>query len=273
MGMVVDADTSGIQNYVDTVGGILQAVEDPRFEGDFLEHLASRVETTFMVESIAAKSRIPHVFEWGRQQGQISNIPLFRLTRNGEGGTLRMSYTFLPSTRKVPLPDPNRYGFSADKLQYLTRHTFQLKAMVMETRNQVTIAPRKKLFIPSQTHPEGYYMTSTPQTINPGGPNTTGAFASWWAEWFSSRAQVIVNEESEQTENWLVATGAKYVRYAAGTVINGKKVGGQFARGRNVNFSYENPASKRVKERVMREAQARFKTKKYDREMGDFEDE
>lgn len=263
-GAVFNADLTGVGNYVGTVEGILQAVEDPRFEGDFVEHMMDEVSDNFMTETIAASeagnARIAHVFEWGENQGEVSNIPLFRLTREGAKGDRRLGYMFLPSTRYVPLPDPERYGFDPSKLQYLRRHTFQLKALVMETQRSVSVSPvgAKRLFIPSEKAKRGYFMTSGPVRLNPGGASATGGFATWWNEWFALRGQVIVNESVQRTENWLVATGAKYVRYAAGTVINGEKVGGQFASGRNVSFSYVNAKAKEVKRKVMAEAEAFF---------------
>lgn len=264
MGIAVVPDTSGIDAYIGTVKGILQAVEDPRFEGDFVEHMMDEVSDTFMIETIAAKeagsARIAHVFEWGDQQGEVSNIPLFRLTREGGKGARRLGYMFLPSTQYVPLPDPDRYGFDPSKLQFLRRHTFQLKALVMETQRNVSISPvgAKRLFVPSEKAKRGYYMTSGPVRINPGGAAATGGFATWWNEWFSMRGQAIVEEEVTRTQNWLVATGAKYVRYAAGTVIGGEKVGGRFASGRNVSAGYVDAKAKEVKRKVMAEAEARF---------------
>lgn len=260
----VQPDLTGLDAYIGTVGGILQAVEDPRFEGDFVEHMMDGVSDSFMVDSIAAKeagsARIAHVFEWGDEQGEVSNIPLFRLTRSGGPGNRQLGYMFLPSTQYVPLPDPDRYGFDPGKLQYLRRHVFQLKAVVMETQRAVTISPMgaKKLFVPDERAKKGYYMTTGPVTINPGGAAASGGFATWWNEWFAARAQAVVSAEVERTESWLVATGAKYVRYAAGTVMNGKKVGGQFARGKAVSASYINAKEKSVKEKVLREAEAFF---------------
>lgn len=264
MGVSVTADLTGVGAYIGTVDGILQAVEDPRFQGDFTEHLMDNVSDAFMTETIAAKeagnARIAHVFEWGDEQGEVSNIPLFRLTRKGEYGERRLGYMFLPSTKYVPLPDPERYGFDPSKLQYLRRHVFQLKAIVMETQRNVTISPvgAKRLFVPSEKAKKGYYMTTGPVNINPGGAAATGGFSMWWNDWFAARAQTIVTEESEATQNWLVATGAKYVRYAAGTVINGQKVGGQFASGKAVSFGYVNAKAKEVKRKVMADAEAFF---------------
>lgn len=260
----VSADMRGLGDYIGTVDGILQAVEDPRFEGDFVEHMMDSVSGTFMTDTMAAKesgaARIAHVFEWGEQQGEVSNIPLFKLTRTGGKGSRRLGYMFLPSTKYVPLPDPDRYGFDPSKLQYLRRHTFQLKALVMETQRNVSVSPvgAKRLFIPSNKAKKGYFMTTKTTNINPGGAVSTGGFADWWNQWFSMRSQQVVNTEVQKTERWLVATGAKYVRYAAGTVIAGQKVGGQFASGKAVSASYVDAKAKEVKRKVMSESKALF---------------
>lgn len=269
MGINVNADMNGIGNYIGTIEGILQAIADPRFEGDFVEHMMDSIETNFMTESIAARdsgnARIAHVFEWGENQGDVSTIPLFRLTRAGAGNHRALSYVFLPSTQQVPLPDPERYGFDPKKLQYLRRHVFQLKALVMETKRTVTIAPvgAKRLFIPSEKAKRGYYMTSKSTKIRPGGAAATGGFANWWNLWFGSRAEQVIGENVAATEKWLVATGAKYVRYAAGTSIGGIKVGGQFAAGKVVSTSYVNSKAASVKRKVQSDSKAFFNEDAY----------
>lgn len=267
--ITVQPNLEGLESYVGTVDGILQAVEDPRFQGDFVEHMINAVSNSFMTETQAAKesgaARIAHVFEWGTQQGEVSDVPLFRLTRSGRGENRSLSYMFLPSTQYVPLPDPGRYGFDPSKLQFLRRHIFQLKAIVMETQSSVAVSPvgAKKLFIPSAKSERGYFMTNKTTNINPGGAASTGGFASWWNEWFSMRAPTVINEETEKTQNWLVATGAKYVRYAAGTKIGGQSVGGQFASGRVATAGYVDAKSDSVKSKVLGEAEAFFDEDSY----------
>lgn len=265
----VDSDMKGLADYVGSVGGVLQAVEDPRFEGDFVEHMMDSVSNSFYVETIAAKNagsaRVAHVFEWGMSEGDVSDLPLFRLTRSGARGHRGLGYMFMPSTRHVPLPNPSKYGFDPAKLQYLRRHVFQLKALVMETKANVRVSPvgAKKLFIPSKDAERGYVMTHKTTNINPGGKASTGGFATWWNEWFAMRAQAIVSTEVQQTEKWLIATGARYVRYAAGTSIGGRKVGGQFASGRAVSATYVDAKARSVKARVLAESKVLFDEDKY----------
>lgn len=269
----MSADLSGIGNYVGTVEGILQAVADPRFEGDFVENMLDTVETHFMTDTIAlrAKPNLKHVFDWGDNQGEVSSEPLFSLTRSGVNGTQTLGYTFLPSNNLVPLPDASRYGFSTARLTHLSRHTFQMKAIVMETMSKVTIAPKDadNLFIPTTKSPRGYVLTPKSVKVNPGGRQATGGFATHWNQWFNLRAQSLVNDEVASTEKWLVATGAKYVRYAAGTKVNGQSVGGRFASGKNVSIGYVNAKAKEVKRKVKADSKRQFDAVAWRNQRGD----
>lgn len=264
------ADLSGLGNYIGVVGGFIEAIEHPGFEGDFTQHLSDTIKAHFMTESIAANvegtANIAHVFEWGEVEDTGSSVPLFRLINATNGTGVRLGYEFLPSTELVPLPDPSKYGFEPSKIANMRRHTFQLKAVVMETMNKVTVSPvgAKRLFIPDKTKKRGYYMSSTPVHPNPGGPQSTGGFASWWKFWFDSRAEKIVKEESQRTEDFLVLTGRKYVRYAAGTKMGGTSVGGRFASGKGISLSYINAESRRVKSAVLRDAEKHFDSQSWE---------
>jgi hypothetical protein len=88
----------------------------------------------------------------------------------------------------------------------------------------------KKLFIPAAGTKYGYYMTDRPQNINPGGAQATGGFAEWWNSWFAVTADNHIDHMTKLMEDTIAKTSQKVFRYAAGTVINGKKVGGQFAK-------------------------------------------
>lgn len=263
MGMQMSADLTNMGEYMGVVGGMLKAMEDPRFQGDFVNHITTKVKRYFMTETIAVNMSgardLSHVFEWGAQDGRgvatgkSSDIPLFRLTKSGLRDTQLVGYEFLPSMKPVPLPSPEKYGFKPNKLNYMRRHVFQLKALVMETRSAVIIAPvgSKKLFIPTTSNKRGYIMTSSPVRVNPGGSQATGQFSEWWRVWFETRAPKIVKAEAELTEQMLAETGRKLVRYAAGTVINGEKVGGRFVSSKGVSISFVNAKAEEVKREVM----------------------
>lgn len=259
---MITADLSGIGNFIGGVKGTLHAVETPGTQKYFIGSLTNRIKNTFMADVIAAKEsgqkQLNHMFEWGNTEGETSNIPLFKVTRRKAGpAAVNVGFTFLPSTKPVPLPNPAKYGFNPYKLRYLSRHVFYMKAIVMETQSSVEISPHKDtgLFIPTSSVPKGYVMLRRSVTINPGGEQATGGFSNFWVNWFESRAQGITAEFAQKVEEDLGLTGRKAVRYAAGTVINGKKVGGQFATGRGVSINYVNAkasATQQYAERLIR---------------------
>jgi hypothetical protein len=270
----VDADMTGVGAWMGVVGGMVKAMEDPRFQGDYIEHLTGKIRTTFMTDTVAAHMNdefpLDHVFEWGSQTpagvatGNKSKIPLFKIVKSGLNDKQMMTFVFLPSHRPVPLPDPEVYGFKPEILDKLSRHIFQMKALVMETQSSVNIGPvsAQRLFIPSFTANKGYVMTAKTVTINPGG-NSTGRFATWWTTWFDMRAQEIAEAEAELTEEFLAATGRKVTRYADGTVIGGKKVGGRFAKANGVSVAYVNAQSEKVKREVMTASEKFFDEDSY----------
>jgi hypothetical protein len=233
----VHADLAGVYGFTGGSVGIIEAVESNAFQGDFTDHLMSVLKKRFTTDAIAVNASgaggISHVFEWGDQDGSgvatgaTSTIPLFRLTKKGQGGQKMLGFYFMPSVKPVPLPDPAKYGFKADKLQYLRRHIFKYKAIVMETQTAVTIAPRnaKALFIPLASADRGYIMTKNPVTINPGGTEASGGFSAYWTAWFEGVAPSHVAEQVELTEEMIAKTGQKILRDAAGRFSKGQKVG------------------------------------------------
>lgn len=242
----LSADLSGIGNYIGAVDGIITALQDPRIQGNFLGKIQDKTRKVFYVETLVAAQtgagRVKHVYEWGTEQGTITEQRLYKLTKHGQGADRLMSYHFLPSVAPVPLPDA-RYGFpeSSKRGNSLSRHTFTMKALVMETKSSVTIRPKraKALFIPVEGHKRGFVM-ATGARINPGGANATGGFASWWTQWFETRAEAIASEESHKAEEVVAATGQKVIRHLAGTRIAGKAVGGRFASAQGVSYGYIN---------------------------------
>lgn len=259
---MITADLSGIGAFIGGVQGTLRAVETPGTKKYFIGSLTNTIKNAFMADVIAAKEsgykQLNHMFEWGNLEGETSNVPLFKVTRSKAGPTaVNVGFVFLPSTKFVPLPNPAKYGFSPYKLRFLKRHVFYMKALVMETQSSVTISPSgdKGLFIPAANRRGGYLMTHRSVTINPGGESSTGGFTTFWTNWFESRGNQITAQFAQKVEEDLGLTGRKAVRYAAGTVVNGKKVGGQFASGRGVSINYVNAkasASQQYAERLIR---------------------
>lgn len=228
---MIEADLSPIGRYIGAIQGIIDAVERPGYKGNFIDDLMDDIQEEFMVDTEANRQRLAHMFEWpDKQGGDVPPIPLFKLVRVGSGVEKVMNFDFLPSTKNVPLPDPERYGFKPSKLQYLSRHKFPMKALVMETQSAVTIKPKNSkrgLFIPDAEAPRGYYMTKKATVINPGGRQATGAFAAWWTTWFSTRAQEISIARTKLSEETFAANGRKAIRDVTT---------GRFSTGKTVSF-------------------------------------
>lgn len=256
--MQVGADLRGIESYIAGVGGMIEALETPGVQGGFLERVMKKTKRQFMFDTIAVKQAgldsIKHVFEWGDNADETSNIPLFKVTTATTGKTKMLSYTFLPSTKPVPKPS-SRFGIDSETLSKIRPQIFPMKAFVMETQSSAIISPKraKMLLVPNEESKRGFYFTKGPTNINPGGAQATGGFANWWNTWFNDEAQAIARGESIKMEQKLEKTGQRVVRWAAGTTINGVSVGGRFAKQRPVEFGYIKGERARWKGNVERE--------------------
>lgn len=244
----VNADLSGITGFVGAVEGFLNILEDPRIEGMLLDKIANQIKRDFYKETYAAaesgSAHVKHVYEWGSRPGEISPVRLYDIVKRGDKNAQVLSYRFKPSTVPVPLPDTSRMkGVRGN----FTRHVFTAKALVMETQDSVNIYPvhAKKLFIPDENAPRGFVMVDRAR-VNPGGANATNGFYNWWNTWFEARGNAIQSEVVDQARAEVLATGQKVVRYAAGTVKNGKNVGGQFASGNIVMMGNINAVQNRA---------------------------
>lgn len=237
----INADTSGISAFAGGMSGMLTAVTTTAFKSNFLGNAMNQVRKEFMISAEANRDHLKHVFEWGDEQGQVGTRPLFAVTKNGSGSRRYMSFRFLDSTKQVPFPDEGRYGFTLNG--NMKPHVFRKKALVMETQSEVVISPRpdnkKGLFIPWEQADKGYIMIKGSTVINPGG-TSTGKFSEFWEEWFRTEAPRIMAAKAKAAEEVLAATGQKVIRYAAGTVRGGVKVGGRFAKGESASFAYVN---------------------------------
>jgi hypothetical protein len=217
----MNADLSNIDKFVGSVDGIITAIDSQQYKGNFLTAMIDGIQRKFMADSIANRNNIKHVFEWPDSAGGAVPLePLFKLTREGRGDTRVVSYEFLPSHKFVPLPSA-RYGISQEILSKLSRHRFEMKALIMETMDVVTIAPHHNLlFIPDESNPRGYYMTRNPQQINPGG-SSTGKFSEWFLTWMESRAPEYAKALAKKQEEVIASTGQRVIRDSAGRFATG----------------------------------------------------
>lgn len=239
---MIGANLKGMESYIAGVRGMVEALDTPGVKGDFIGKVMNETRKQFMFDTIAANEAgtptIKHAFEWGDTAGSTSSTPLFKLTKDTVGKTRMLSYTFLPSTKPVPPPDP-KFGIDADTLSNLRPQLFPMKAWVMENQSKAEILPKrsKMLLVPNMRSKRGFVLASS-KTVNPGGAQATGGFANWWNAWFDSKAAVIAQQESVKMEEFLQKTGQRIVRWAAGTSRGGRAVGGQFAKQQALDFGY-----------------------------------
>lgn len=256
--IIFGVDTSGIDAYTDVVSGFIDAIESPQVQDEYLDTLMDETRRQFMIHTMAHNrlnlGDIQHVFEWPSQvmgvaTSATSDVPLFEVHNEERGVYKAITFNYLPSRVPVPLPNPDRYGFNSKYIEGMKRHVFTQKALVMETSNSVHISSRtagKKIFIPDSRVARGFRMLESGNP-NPGGPAATGGFARWWTNWFNTVAVDIANKDSMKTAQTLAETGRTLIRHAAGTTINGKKVGGQFAAGKVVSYAYDNATRRNAK--------------------------
>lgn len=236
----IEANLEPMAGYAGAVEGILTAIGTPKSKQVFLNRYMTKAQEAFMTDTIAANAagtaNLSHVFDWGKTQEQTSDIPLFKLIKVRAENMAFLSYDFLPSTRVVPKPDPQKTGISPAVIEKLKPHIFRMKAMVMETMENITIAPKngKGLFIPSTDQERGYLMSQKPVTINPGG-NATGGFAKWWTEWFDTRGQEVVQQQALAQGEFLAKTGQTIIR---------DLTTGRFSPGTAVSFGYAASAAR-----------------------------
>lgn len=215
------ADLSNIDKFVGSVDGIVTAIDSQQYKNNFLTAMIDGIQRKFMADSIANRNNIKHVFEWpDAAGGEVPAEPLFKLTREGRGENRVVSYEFLPSYKLVPLPS-SKYGIPQEILSKLSRHRFEMKAVIMETMDVVTIAPHHQLlFIPDENAKNGYIMTRNPQQINPGG-SSTGKFAEWFRAWMDSRAPAYAKALAKKQEEVIASTGQRVIRDSAGRFATG----------------------------------------------------
>lgn len=224
---MITADLTPIFDYTSAVEGVIEAVASSTFQSDYNNYLADKLSERFMIDAIAAKDILYHVFDWGSMPGE-RGIPLFKTIKMGNRNPV-LSYVFLPSTQAVP--QPNIPGYNN-----LSRHKFRMKALVMETSNSVTISPKpgKTLVIPRG---DEVYYSRKPVTINPGG-RSTGRFAGFWTSWFNTVAPFEVKRMTDVTEQYLGKNATRIVRYVAGSQVGGSAVGGRIAKAQRGKVSF-----------------------------------
>lgn len=164
------------------------------------------IDTSVM--AAANKAELHHVYEWNHI-GELG-WELFKPVLRGAGGSRSITWEWRASKTIVPT-ETDALGnqkfpswFDTSKLAKV--HIFVWKAPIMEYGINVTVRPKlsRVLVIPN---PQGIIVRDTdsraarsviftpyPYVItNPGG-EARGQFTKWFAEWFATRAEAVLND-------------------------------------------------------------------------------
>lgn len=260
--MKVEANLDGIAAAAGVMEGIISAMEEAEFNREFNATVADSTKNKFgqHADAIHATGRLNGVYESSSNEESYYNMPttnqrLFRLARKSGKKSAEVTYHFLPSTQPVSQPDAERYGYIPTGR--LRRQIFRTKAATLETQASITIAPKygRALFIPGSFNGRKYTFTTNPVTItNP----HQGEFTNLWMHWWGHFAEQHVAEIAEKTNVTVAKTGQRLMRHAAGTVINGRKVGGRFKTAedfKRVSLKWKN----RTEQQVMSAAERDFR--------------
>lgn len=150
-------------------------------DAEFNKHMA--------IEATRDNSKLKHVFDW--QQTGVGPR-LWKTFMTGNNSNRIITFSFLPSTRKVPFPEPLK-----DKLK--RKHVFYNKAKVLEDADNVVIRRKKAkalVFLASDgitSEQQGYYrnrngvaFTKGPISMIAGGGYYKNAFQNAFIAWWSS---------------------------------------------------------------------------------------
>lgn len=247
--------------------GMVSVMDDTDVKDGIGDTFAKKAKDGFMASIIAAKEAglpsVQHVFEWLDEEiysGEMSNIPLFKITvKTPKGGAKLIGFTFLPSNRVVPKPDPDWWGFDPKIVGNLSDHVFRFKAIVMETNSSVDIVPKgdNRLFIPSRVGRYGYALAKS-STINPGGEAATGGFTTFWNSWFEANATRVATETTDAIKTMFINRGRRIVRARSRTT-------GRFVAARQNVYAVAEASENAARE----EMRMAIKADKYVEEYGD----
>lgn len=199
------ADLQEANAAIGALTGLTETLKTERYASSVITFAHSLMAQEFneTLDLVAATDpkRYHHVYEW--DEVGVPTARLWRHTMKGHGGKRDASWQFLASKKPVPTPaeraqDPNDPTSHVpqsviDKLSN-KNYFFTWKAPVMEYKETVIARPRavRSMFVPVGK-PDGrwYFSSSSIQIDNSGGDLTTGAFTSFWVEWWSRTAPVV----------------------------------------------------------------------------------
>lgn len=215
------------------LGGLegLTEAENDAYMGSVIR--AAHRKTTNIFDLVAAATAragvIQHMWEYGtpgitqgRPEHTDPTTPDARLyvhQINGRGPVQDIGFGFRPAKTRNPNPTVANTGVSSKYLQKLSKrkHVFWNKAMVMETGQEVTIAPKngRFLFIPfrgegSETvgNKKNFVLWDAmklgPITVQPG-RQVAGNFTSFWFSWWNSEGERVMSSAMLEDVNYDIA--------------------------------------------------------------------
>ena len=142
--------------------------------------------------ALAAPRSFHHVYEWGHI-GE-TKYKLYEIKRNRiTGGNLVVSYRFLDSTMRVPIPDNLKIAGKTGKFAK-KRFIFTKKASVMESGKPTRpiSAPKGKALVFLGNNGKPVFIRNPKSVVikNPGGRYTTNSFNKHFTKWFNNPTNI-----------------------------------------------------------------------------------
>ena len=214
--IIKDSNVAQISAILYYQANVLAKLEkSKKFKNQFRKIIFTQIEKDFGLYIDAQARSKPksfhHVYEWKKSGNK--NARLFKLTSmDSQGISFKIDFEFIPSKSLVPSSNSRR------------RHTFAMKASVMEAGMPLKIAPRHSERLVFEVDGNTVFMPKGASVTvqRPGGPSVKNQFKLQYSRWFSSD---LVNQSikrsgfqkvfsSEMLKALKIPTPIKTVKYA-----------------------------------------------------------
>ena len=249
------ADFEELSAVTGAITGVSKVVNTKRFLGELVKYAHSEMSKRFDLfmdlQYKDSHGAFHHVYEWNAPGGNdASRLWQHRLI--GHGASRNATWTWKASKIPVPTPSDRRNNpndpMSAVPLEEMkhwseNRYWFYWKAPVMESGQEVTIAPKnvKKLMFPTGDTSQPLAWTKS-SAIQPGGEATTGSFTGAWASWWATEAPQVFDEtiapevNREIDKSMKVKSRARWGKVGVNSITDHKKLMEQNARWAEANM-------------------------------------
>lgn len=203
--MSFDLDISEASATLGYISGVAASIMDRTYLDSVIEYTSDTLAAKFAISADAAARMSPnayfHMYEWGREYGSRENVGipqrrLWKLVSTGNGAHRVLGFTFLPSTRPVPIEPELLVPGKKGRTVNTDVHIFTWSALVMEQGLQVTLMPKLTKNMAFVASDGTLRFTSKTIRTNPGeisgvAGNFTNFYRSWWA---SAGPSIFENE-------------------------------------------------------------------------------